>query len=536
MTPATPALQGNLAGLAQWRAATVGSLLADAVRHWPAGVALQWPTGEGLATLTWQQVWWRATAGATLLRRCSDISAPVAIWAPNSRGWYLSLWAVALSGRPLVPINPALTAAEVRVVLSDSGASTVLAARSYRGRDLLQVARELKADLPVLSEVWDVEWWCSAQESGARVPDPDDPSVDASQPSDAYVIQYTSGTTGAPKGAVLSHRTCVNAAGTILTALELTDHPICCSPLPLHHIGALVAHALALACTGGTYVMLGSFSAPEFLDAAAHSRATHLAGVPTAYLRLLDSPRLAHTPLPDVRVLMLGGASIPATLVSRLERHFGAAVSVMYGQSEAPAITTCRLDDPAWVKANTVGRALPHREMRIIDTVTGAPADPGGIGEICVRTPIRMDHYNNLPDATAAAIDAEGWLHTGDLGFVDADGLLHFHGRLRDMIVRGGENIYAREVEIAIETHPDVAQAAVVGLADPRWGEVIAAAVIPRAGTTICEDDLRAWITPRLAPYKRPTRWHFPDELPTTASGKPQKFKIVDALASAHGT
>jgi fatty-acyl-CoA synthase len=314
----------------------------------------------------------------------------------------------------------------------------------------------------------------------------------------------------------------------MMPGLEPGDDEICCSPLPLHHIGALVAHALALACIAGTYVMLSEFTARQFVDAALRSRATILGGVPTVYLRVLDE--LPDGQFPDVRVLMLGGSSIPPALVSRLEDRFGARVSVMYGQSEAPAISQTRLDDSPSVKATTVGRALPLREIRIADAVTGGVAATGQVGEICVRTPVRMERYLNRPDATTATIDEDGWLHTGDLGSLDDDGLLSFHGRLRDMIVRGGENVYALEVENAIESHPDVAQAVVVGLPDARWGETVAAAVVPRAGAELSEGDLTAVVAQRLAHYKRPTRWTIVEDLPMTASGKPQKFKIVETL------
>lgn len=536
MTAATSPLQGSLARLAQWREATVGSLLVDAVRDRPDGVALLWPTPPGLASLTWRQVWSAATFGAGALRQCSDAARPVAIWAPNSPGWYLSLWAAALSGRPLVPLNPALTGAEATTVLTDSGATTLLAAGSYRGTDLRDSAAALHTNLAALAEVWDVDHWLTDSGVGTGATDAYGAPADAGiHPGDTLVIQYTSGTTGRPKGAVLSHRACVNAASTLMTALDPGVRQVCCSPLALHHVGALIAHALGLALIGGTYVMLDGFSAPQFLAAAAASRATHLAGVPTTYLRLLDEPEPARVPLPDVRVLMLGGSSVPPSLVPRLEERFDAPVSVAYGQSEAPAITATSLHDPAWVKAHTVGRPLPHRQVRIIDTATGESAPVGSIGEICVRTPIRMDCYHNLPDATSAAIDGDGWLHTGDLGSLDADGRLRVHARLKEMIVRGGENIYPREVENVIETHPDVAHAAVVGLPDAQWGEIVGAAVVPRAGTALREVDLSAWVAHRLAPYKRPARWRIADELPTTASGKPQKFKIVDLMAASDG-
>jgi fatty-acyl-CoA synthase len=512
------------ASIAPWREKTIGGLLDDAARRWPDRVALQWPATDGLAALRWGEIRNLASAGAAVLRNTSAPMAPVAVYAPNSFAWYVTMWAAALAGRSLVPITPALTSQELTHVFADSGASTVLAADTYRGRDLLGLARSAATELASVNEVWRLDHWMG----GA----PPDDFCDSALPSDEFIIQYTSGTTGAPKGVVLSHQACVNAATAMNPALEPGDHEIYCSPLPLHHIGALLAHALAMACIGGTYVMLDGFSAPDFLAAAAQSGATILGGVPTVYLRLLDESRDHPVPLPKARVLMIGAADIPESLIARLEEHFGAAVSVMYGQTEAPAITQTRLGDSTSVKATTVGRAVDYRELHIVDTATAEPLAAGEVGEICVRTCIRMDRYHNLPEATAAAIDADGWLHTGDLGSLDVDGLLRIKGRIRDMIVRGGENIYSREVEDAIESHPDVAQAVVVGLPDHHWGEIVAAAVVPRSGVIIFDEAVTDWVAQRIAPFKRPSLWRFVTDLPMTEFGKPQKFKIVEALMS----
>ncbi|MCV7393787.1 MULTISPECIES: class I adenylate-forming enzyme family protein [Mycobacterium] len=513
----------NPPSITAWREATLGDLLDEATNRWPDRAALKWPTGEGLASLTWTQVSKQSRAGAQLLRSISDGRAPVAVYASNSKSWYLAMWAAALAGRPLVPVNPALTGPELKTVLADSGASTVLAAENYRGQRLVELARGAAGELESVNEVWCIDDWLKNRPTGAQ-------RNDVVRPADSFLIQYTSGTTGVPKGAVLSHRVCLNAAAAMNPALEPTEHEIYCSALPLYHIGALVAHALAMACIGGTYVMLDGFSAGQFLAAAAESGATILGGVPTMYLRMLDESSGGPVPLPRVRVLMVGGADIPESLIARLEEHFAASASVMYGQTEAPAITQTRLSDTASVKATTVGRAMAHRELRIIDATTSRPLPFGQIGEVCVRSPIRMDRYHNRPEATAATIDPDGWLRTGDLGSLGADGLLRIRGRIRDIVVRGGENIYAREVEDAIESHPDVAQAAVVGLADPDWGEIVAAAVVPRVGARPSVSELSQWVAQRLAAYKRPTHWRLVDQLPMTATGKPQKFKIVEAM------
>jgi len=503
-----------------WRESTVGALLEDAVRQWPERIAVQWPVGGRLVGLTWRQVQERASAAAQRLAN-APVPGPVAVYAPNGPGWYVALWAVALSGRVLVPINPALTRREVVDVVSDCGAAVVLAAREHRGADLVALAKHV--GVPTYDIDRD-ESWCAATVA--------EPHSDRAAPADTFVVQYTSGTTGKPKGAMLSHRVCVNTALTMLPGWRCGEHEVCCSALPLHHVGGLLAHAVALAAIGARYVLLNSPTPREFGAAAVEAGATMLAGVPTNYLRLLDDRELAGIELPELRLMMVGGASIPPTLIERIEGRFGAAASVMYGQSEAPAITATALDDDPVIKATTVGRPLPLREVSIVDPVTGCSVHAGEIGEILVRTPIRMQGYLDDPAATAEVLDADGWLHTGDLGALDAAGLLRFHGRLREMIVCGGENIYPREIETVLEQHPAVAQAAVVGVPDARWGEIVGAAVVLRTGTPVSKTELADWAAARLARFKRPQLWQVADELPMTASGKPQKFKIAAALAA----
>lgn len=467
--------------------------------------------------------------------RESESCQPVAVWAPNCVAWYVLFWAAALAGRPLVPLNPSLTTAEASALIADSGAPTVLASASYRGRRLLDELQSACSGMSSVHEIGDLDEWLDNILTD-RIDRVAMTAEDSVAPTEPFLIQYTSGTTGTPKGAILSHQACLNAARTIAAQIGPTDHEIWCSPMPLHHVGGSLALVLAPATVGGTFVMAAEFSAEAFVEAAVSSGATLLGGVPTLYLRILESPALASEAMPALRTLLLGGASIPHPLVKRMEEHFGVGVLVMYGQSEAPAISATRPDDPALVKAQTVGRPLAHREIRIVDVASGAELSVGEVGEILVRTQVRMDRYLNRPEDTSATLDAQGWLHTGDLGSLDDEGLLHFHGRLKEMIVRGGENIYVREVEIAIESHPDVSQVAVVGLPDERWGEIVAAVVIVRADTAVDAKDLQSHIAERLAPFKRPTRWHFVDSLPMTASGKPQKFKIVESLVGNTNT
>lgn len=520
--------------LNRWRAASVGSVLLEGARSYPDRPALQWMSNSELTSLTYRELCAAATTAARTLRE-SGSRQPVAVWAPNCVAWYVLFWAAALAGRPLVPLNPSLTAAEASALIAGSGATRALTSASYRGRRLLDELRSACGGMSSVHEIGDLDTWLDDILTTHMDPEAIT-AEDTVAPTEPFLIQYTSGTTGTPKGAILSHEACLNAARTIAARVEPTDHEIWCSPMPLHHIGGSLALALAPATAGGTFVMVAEFSAEAFVEAAVSSGATLLAGVPTLYLRIMESPALASEAMPALRTLLLGGASIPPPLVTRMEEHFGVGVLVMYGQSEAPAISATRPDDSALVKSQTVGRALPHREIRICDVPSGADLGADEVGEIWVRTRVRMDGYLNRPEDTSATLDARGWVHTGDLGSLDTNGLLHFHGRLKEMIVRGGENIYAREVEIAIESHPDVSQVAVVGLPDERWGEIVVAAVVARAGATVDARCLKSHIAERLAPFKRPTRWHFLEGLPLTASGKPQKFKIVESLTRNAGT
>jgi fatty-acyl-CoA synthase len=465
--------------LNQWRAASVGSVLLDGAHVYPDRPALQWMSNSELASLTYREL---SMAAATGARTMGDPHSrqPVAVWAPNCVAWYVLFWAAALAGRPLVPLNPSLTATEAGALIADSGATMVLVSASYRGRGLLDELRSVCGATSVL----DLDDWLDgilADTVGRAATT----AADTVAPSEPFLIQYTSGTTGSPKGAILSNQACLNAARTIAARVRPTDHEKCCSPMPLHHVGGCLALALAPATMGGTFVMVADFSAEAFVEAAVRSGATLLGGVPTLYLRMMESPELASAAMLALRTLLLGGASIPPSLVTKMEEHFGVGVLVMYGQSEAPAISATRLDDSAVVKAQTVGRPLLHREIRIVDAVGGAELGVDEVGEIWVRTAVRMDGYLNRPEETSATLDPQGWVHTGDLGSLDVDGRLHFCGRLKEMIVRGGENIYAREVEIAIESDADVSQVAVIGLPDERWGEIVAAAVVVRPDAAV---------------------------------------------------
>ncbi|MFL6090163.1 MAG: class I adenylate-forming enzyme family protein [Aeromicrobium sp.] len=489
------------------------------MRH-PDRVAVRIPTlDSGGYELSYAELLLAARTGARHLARLSSPGGSVAVLGANSLGWIRTLFSVALAGRRVVPINPSLTPAEIEGLLLDCEAQVLITASDFRGRSLLHEALELSPRVPSLEHVLELESWIGQPEGC------DGPDVEV-DPDSIFLVQYTSGTTGRPKGAMLTHRGCVTSALTMSEALLPVEHEIWVSPMPLHHVGASVAHAVALCGIGGTYVMLTAFDPHLLVHAANESDATLIAGVPTVYLGILNDPDLRQMAMPSLRVAMLGGATIPAVLVERIEAHFDAGVTVLYGQSESPAITQTALDDDAVLKAQTVGRPLPGREIAIVDPETGCEMSPGEVGELTVRSVTNMVGYLGNPAETHKVLTADGWLRTSDLCSRDSDGLVRFHGRLRDVIIRGGENIYARDVEDAIAQLMGVAQVAVVGVPDARWGESVAAFVQAVPGAALDPGQLAEQLRPRLARFKLPARWCVVDELPLTASGKVQKHLL----------
>lgn len=500
----------------------MGELLLTAMVRRPRRVAVRVPAvGDTSEELTYDELFHAATDGARRLTQISGLGGSVAILGPNSINWVSSLFAVALAGRQLVPINPSLSPDEVAAILRDCGAEVLLAVRDYRGRDLYEEASSLVGDVPTLGTLLDLETWIGDL-AGQELPGL---AVEV-DPDSTFLVQYTSGTTGRPKGAMLSHRACITSASTMTQAFNPVEHEVWASPMPLHHVGASVAHAIALATIQGTYVMLTAFDPAHLVRAARDNSATLVAGVPTVYLGILEDPELQTEKVPSLRVAMLGGATIPPVLVERVETHFDACVAVLYGQSESPAITQTNLDDSPVTKAETVGRPLPGREVAIVDPETGKTLAPGEVGELRVRSTTNMHGYLGLPDESAEVLSADGWLRTGDLCSQGADGLVRFHGRIRDVILRGGENIYARQVEDAIMQLSEVAQVAVIGIPDPKWGEIVAAFVQPLPGAVVDTDDLAGQLSKNMARFKVPTRWRVVDQMPLTASGKIQKHLL----------
>jgi fatty-acyl-CoA synthase len=386
------------------------------------------------------------------------------------------------------------------------------------------VAEEVAAGLPGVRAVVDLA-------EVARVPRSAGPLPEVT-PDAIAQIQFTSGTTGRPKGALLHHRGLVNNARFFAERASLRPRTPFLNPMPLFHTAGCVSCTLGPLSRGMELVLMAAFEPGLALDLLESTRATGMGTVPTMALAMMERPDFTARDLAALDVLISGGATVPADMVRRIEATLGARMIIVYGQTEAsPLISATRPDDSPDDKALTIGRPLPHAHCKIVDD-HGATQPLGVPGEICVQGYQVMAGYEGLSEATAAAIDADGFLHTGDLGTMDERGYLTITGRLKDLIIRGGENIYPREIEERLFEHPDVSDVAVIGVPDERWGEVVAAVIRPVEGAMPTAAGLHDWCRAALAPFKTPSRWFVVEQFPMTASGKVQKFVLTDSASA----
>ena len=510
---------------------SVGELLRATASRAPETVALV----AGVADVAQRRRWTYGEllehsvgAARALLGRFAP-GDRVAIWANNVPQWVVLELAAGLAGITVVTVNPALRAQELVHVLGQSRADGIFLVPEYRGSDMAGMLAAVRGELPLLREVvsfadWDA--FCATGSPSERLPDVD--------PRDAAQIQYTSGTTWRPKGAVLHHRGIVNNARLHRERLGLPPGSVQLTPMPLFHTAGCVLSVLGALAGADTLVLPPFFDPGLVLELAESERVDLLGGVPTMLIAMLDHPRLRATDLSSVRCLLTGGAVVPPALVPRVEAACDAPLSIVFAQTEAsPVITQTAPGDDPDDRATTLGRPLPQTEVKIVDTATGATVTPDVVGELCTRGYHVMAGYFDDPETTAAAIDADGWLHTGDLASMDARGYCRIAGRLTDMIIRGGENIYPREIEQVLFEHEDVADVAVLGIPDPVWGEQVAAFIRPAAGRTPDPERLLAYCRDRLAPHKAPRHWTTLDAFPLTPSGKVQKFVLREQFVAA---
>ncbi|MFE3056950.1 class I adenylate-forming enzyme family protein [Nocardia sp. NPDC059239] len=476
--------------------------------------------------LTYRELHEEATRVARALLKHTRPGEFVALWAPNVVEWPIIQFGAALAGVTLVALNPVLRQAELVYALNHSRSVVLIHADRSRDYDLAAVVSAARADCPALRRVISLsEWdrWLSDghEDEPLLVVDPELPAM----------LQYTSGTTGTPKGVLLRHRSLVNVAKLTMETAEATRGSAAVNPLPMFHTAACVIGTLGPLWLGGAVVLIEQFTPAAVLTAMRAEDADLLFVVPTVLGAVVEAARAQADP-PVLRTVLVGAANVPRALIEAAETLFGARIHNLFGQTElAPVLAMTRRDDDHDDLVHTVGRPLPQVECKIVDPVDGAIQPLGVAGEICARGHQQLIEYLHDPAATARTVDAQGWVHTGDLGRMDERGMLTLTGRLKDLIIRGGENIAPAEIESCLVEHEDVLEAAVVGVPHEKWGEAVAAVVRlraePRDGL---RSELVAHCRERLSPYKIPQLWLVAAELPATATGKVQKFKLVDLI------
>ena len=457
----------------------------------------------------------------------------VGIWSPNRAEWTLVQFATAKIGAILVNINPAYRSEEVRYVITQAGIRMLISAREHKSSNYAEIIGRVRPECPDLEQVvlFDGAEW-EALVAAGRAADPARLAEARARlaADDPINIQYTSGTTGFPKGATLSHHNILNNGYFVGELCGYTEADRICIPVPFYHCFGMVMGNLAATSHGAAMVIpAASFEPRATLTAVAEERCTSLYGVPTMFIAELADPDFESFDLSSLRTGIMAGSPCPVEVMKQVIERMGMAeVSICYGMTEtSPVSTQTRRDDTITQRTATVGRVGPHLEIKIVDPDTGLTVPRGEPGELCTRGYSVMLGYWNDPDKTAEAIDAARWMHTGDLATMDDDGYVAITGRIKDMVIRGGENIYPREIEEFLYTHPDILDAQVVGIPDPKYGEELVAWIRMREGAaTLDAQTLAQFCGGRLAHYKIPRHVHVVEEFPMTVTGKVRKVDI----------
>jgi len=468
------------------------------------------------------------------------------VWAPNLVEWVLAQYATAKLGVIQVNINPAYRTNELAYALKQSGCRGVIAARQFKTSNYVRMLEEARPQCPNLQETIFIDDpghpadWAALLADGERVPHAAVAERMATlDPNDAINIQYTSGTTGAPKGATLSHRNILNNAYFDGQCMHLTEQDRFCVPVPFYHCAGMVAGNLLCTVRGATVVVpAASFDPGETLKAIEAERCTGAMCVPTMFIAMLGHPDFERTDKSSLRTGTIGGSPCPIEVMKRLVSDFHMPeVEIIYGMTEtSPIATQTGPDDPLDKRVGSVGRAHPHVEIRIVNPDTGDLCARGETGEFQTRGYSVMLGYWNDEQRTKDAITADGWMRTGDLGVMDEQGYVNIVGRIKDMIIRGGENIYPREIEEFLYTHPDIQDVQVIGVPDDKFGEEVLAAVIMKDGRPpLTREALKAFCADRLAHYKVPRYLEIVTEYPMTVTGKVRKVEMRAAAVEKLG-
>lgn len=505
---------------------TIGDLLREAAAETPDRIALiegiqdpgarrQWTFAEMLA---------ESEQCARALLAHYEKGDRIACWAHNIPEWVLLEYGCALAGMVIVTVNPGYRADEVQYVLTQSRSVGLFVFPDFRGNPMLSVAEAIHPNCPELREIVRFDEWTDFLATADATSEL--PTVD---PGDPVMLQYTSGTTGFPKGAFLHHRGLHNNAHHFLDRMGIVNGAVYVNTMPLFHTAGSAMGVLGCLAHKNTMVVAEAFEPALVLELIETYKSSGMVGVPTMLIAMIEHPAFATTDLSSIEGICSGGSLVPEQLVRRFEAEIGAPFTIVYGQTEcSPVASMTRPTDTIEDKSGTIGQLMPHVEARIVDPETNKPVAIGDVGEFVTRGYHVMHGYFEMPEQTAETIDADGWLHTGDLAAMDERGYVTIEGRLKDMIIRGGENIYPKELEELLFAHATVGEVAVVGLPDEKWGEIVAAFVRPTPGYDIDKNELFAYMREHLASHKTPRQWFEVKEFPLTGSGKIQKFKLRD--------
>jgi fatty-acyl-CoA synthase len=485
----------------------------------------------------WQQV---GLAARGLIAHGVKTGDRVGVWSPNRYEWVVLQFATARVGAILVTVNPAYRAMELEYALKKSGVSLLCLAKGFRTTDYLAILSEVRDGCPNLREtlVFDSDWDRLLADGAGVSEDVLAASESRLQFDDAINIQYTSGTTGAPKGATLSHHNILNNGYFVGARLRYTERDRVCIPVPFYHCFGMVLGNLGCTTRGACMVIPGeSFEPLAVLRTVEAERCTSLYGVPTMFIAELEHPRFAEFDLSSLRTGIMAGAPCPVEVMRQVRsRMHMEEVSIACGMTEtSPVSTQTTPDDPVEKRVQTVGRPLDHVEIKIIDPATGAVVPRGVAGEQCTRGYLVMLGYWDDPEATTRAIDSARWMHTGDLAVMDEEGYVRIVGRIKDVIIRGGENVYPREVEEFLHTIAGVSEAQVIGIPSAKYGEEVVAWVRLAPGAALTPEELRAACVGKIATFKIPRHWKFVDSFPMTVTGKVQKFRMREIAVAELG-
>ena len=511
---------------------TVGKLLGEIAANHPDAVAMVEIDEAGDASQQWtySDLLTKSDRLARSLARRFTPGEKVAVWAPNIPEWIFMEYACGLSGLILVTANPSFQAEELRYVLEQSGAVALFMVDEFRGNPMREIAEQAVAGNKTIREVVNLSDDTAMYGGGG-----DDVPLPSVRPSDAAQIQYTSGTTGFPKGAVLSHKSLINNARLYCERKRVGPHSVWANFMPLFHTAGCATGALGCLQAASKMLLIKRFDADVFAKLIEAQGVTVCFAVPTMLFGLLEAIDRKSRNMASLEVISTGGAPVPPDLVKRVRARLGCHLLSAFGQTEhSPMICLNPIEATEAQIIETAGQPLPQTEVSIRSPENNQVLPIGEVGEICARSYAVMNGYNDNSEATSAAIDEDGWLHTGDLGAMDTQGFVRVTGRLKDMIIRGGENLFPAEIEAVLVEHPDILQVAVVGMPDEKWGEIVAAFIL--ADTALEVQELKARCRQHLSPQKTPAMWVRVPEFPLTGSGKVQKFAIRDQyLAGGYG-